>query len=105
MQWRLNIIVITATTGAKKEEAGRALSFGWNRRNQMLRALVRISLSILVIGLCVSQPAHARIHRLAPAAAAGAATPKPDAQIPVKMKRDPADMALDRKSKGICKGC
>jgi hypothetical protein len=32
------------------------------------------------------------------------ATTKPDAQTPVEMKRDPADIALDRKIKGICKG-
>jgi hypothetical protein len=33
------------------------------------------------------------------------ATTKPDAQIPVEMKGDPTDIALDRKIKGICKGC
>jgi hypothetical protein len=30
---------------------------------------------------------------------------KPDAKIPVETKRDPADIALDRRIKGICKGC
>jgi hypothetical protein len=38
-------------------------------------------------------------------ATAPAATTKAEAKIPVEPNRDPADVALDRKIKGICKGC
>jgi hypothetical protein len=45
--------------------------------------------------------ASSRTERTAPAAT----TTKPDTKIPVETNRDPADVALDRKIKGICKGC
>jgi hypothetical protein len=70
-----------------------------------MRALVLMLLAILSLGLCGTHRADARTHRHARETAAPVATTKPDAKIPVEMKRDPADIALDRKIKGICKGC
>jgi hypothetical protein len=58
-------------------------------------------ISLIVIAICASDAADARPrHR---AAVATPATLKP-ANVP-EQKRDPADIALDRKIKGICRGC
>jgi hypothetical protein len=62
---------------------------------------VRTILTIMVVVLCATH-ADARTHRL-PKRAVPVAT-KPDATIPIEKNRDPADVALDRKVKGICKG-
>jgi hypothetical protein len=59
---------------------------------------------LLVTAAAVGATANARSLRRAPKATQ-AATVKPDAKIPTEQKRDPADIALDRKIKGICHGC
>jgi hypothetical protein len=60
-----------------------------------------VAIGILAWG--TTNDAHARSHRHAPKPAAASAVAKP-ANIPEK-DRDPADIALDRKIKGICRGC
>jgi hypothetical protein len=55
-----------------------------------------------LFALCANHAADGRSHRRTPAAAAAT---KPDAKIPTEQKRDPADIALDRRIKGICRGC
>jgi hypothetical protein len=62
-------------------------------------------LAVVLVALCATHAVIARSHRQAPKSTAPAATTKPDAKIPVEPNRDPADVALDRKIKGICKGC
>jgi hypothetical protein len=59
---------------------------------------------IVVVALCATTAADARSDRRAPNGPA-ATLKKPDAKIPVEQKRDPADIALDRRIKGICRGC
>lgn len=69
--------------------------------------LTRIIIRLVVVfsfALCATNAAQARSHRRNPEPTAGVAT-KPDAKIPAEQKRDPADIALDRKIKGICRGC
>jgi hypothetical protein len=61
--------------------------------------------AIIVVAFCATQTVDARTHHRAPKAAVRVAATKADAKIPVETKRDPADVALDRKIKGICKGC
>ena len=68
-----------------------------------MRAAVRTILKITVVALCATQVADARTHHRAPKRNAPAVT-APAANVPEK-NRDPADVALDRKIKGICKGC
>jgi hypothetical protein len=48
---------------------------------------------------------NARTHYRAPKITAPASATKSNAKIPVETNRDPADIALDRRIKGICKGC
>jgi hypothetical protein len=59
---------------------------------------------LLVTAAVVGGPVDARSLRRAPKATQ-ATLVKPDAKIPTEQKRDPADIALDRKIKGICRGC
>jgi len=59
-----------------------------------------VAIGILAWG--TTNDAHAS-HRHASKPAAASAVAKP-ANIPEK-NRDPADIALDRKIKGICRGC
>jgi hypothetical protein len=61
-------------------------------------------LTIIVIALCVTHAVYARSHHRAPKRTTPAAI-KADDKIPVETNRDPADVALDRKIKGICRGC
>jgi hypothetical protein len=56
----------------------------------------------LVAPLWATQAANARTHPRAPKRTARAATTTLGAKIPVEMKREPA---LERKIKGICRGC
>ena len=60
---------------------------------------------IVVVALSATRAVDARTHHRVSKTSALAATTKPDAKIPVEVKRDPADVALDRKIKGICNGC
>jgi hypothetical protein len=69
----------------------------------LARMITRLML-VVSFALCATNAAHARSHRRNPEPTAGVAT-KPDAKIPTEQKRDPADVALDRKIKGICRGC
>jgi hypothetical protein len=59
---------------------------------------------VLVVALGATSSVLGRTHHRVPRKAAPtvAATP---VQIPQEEKRDPADIALDRKIKGICRGC
>jgi hypothetical protein len=59
----------------------------------------------MTVAFCATHAVVARTHHRAPKTTASVAATKPDAKIPVETKRDPADIALDRKIKGICKGC
>jgi hypothetical protein len=63
--------------------------------------------TIVVVALFAIHAAYARSRHQLPKQTASVATSstKPDAKIPEEMKRDPADIALDRKIKGICRGC
>jgi hypothetical protein len=61
-------------------------------------------LAIIMSALCATQTVDARTHHRSKATVP-VATTKADAKIPVETKRDPADVALDRKIKGICRGC
>jgi hypothetical protein len=69
-----------------------------------LRPVIRAALTIWVVTLCVTHAVYARSHR-APKVTAPASATKSEAKIPVEANRDPADIALDRRIKGICKGC
>jgi hypothetical protein len=70
-----------------------------------VRSVIFTLLAIIVTAFCATQTVDARTHHRTPKAAVPVATTKADAKIPVETKRDPADVALDRKIKGICKGC
>jgi hypothetical protein len=72
-----------------------------------MRPGIRTLLAILAVALCATTHAvFARSrHRAPKGTAPAAATTKPDAKIPVETSCDPADVALDRKIKGICRGC
>jgi hypothetical protein len=70
-----------------------------------MRPIIGMLSTIVVILLWTIHPAAARTHHRALKTAASPAGNKPDVKIPVEMKRDPADVALDRKIKGICHGC
>lgn len=66
-----------------------------------------IFLAVLMI-MAVALPTaalNARTHHRAAKTTAPVRTTKLNTKIPVEMKRDPADVALDHKIKGICKGC
>jgi hypothetical protein len=64
----------------------------------------------MAIALAAASSVQARTHHRAakPSTTAVAATPAvtaTSANIPTEQNRDPADVALDRKIKGICRGC
>jgi hypothetical protein len=69
-----------------------------------VRSVIFALLAIIVAAFCATRNVDARTHHRVPKAVP-VATTKADAKIPVETKRDPADVALDRKIKGICKGC
>ena len=58
---------------------------------------------IAAVALCAANGASARSHHRAPKAVAQPATTN-SANVPEK-NRHPDDVALDRKIKGICRGC
>jgi hypothetical protein len=70
-----------------------------------MRPGIRTTLTVLLVALCATHAVIARSHRRAPKSTAPAAATKAETKIPVERNRDPADVALDRKIKGICKGC
>jgi hypothetical protein len=60
-------------------------------------------LTITLVALCATRAVDARTHRAAKSSAS-VATRATMTSSPEK-NRDPADVALDRKIKGICRGC
>jgi hypothetical protein len=70
----------------------------------LVKLVIQACSILAVFALCATHAVEARTHH-----PAVKSTPpiiaKPDAKIPVEMNRDPADIALDRKIKGICRGC
>ncbi|QAU41760.1 hypothetical protein X265_31805 [Bradyrhizobium guangdongense] len=71
-----------------------------------MQKLLNCTLCIaFVAALALNEPAEARRHRQHPHPVA-AATGEPNARKPdVDSPRDPADKALDKKLKSICRGC
>jgi hypothetical protein len=69
-----------------------------------MRPFIR-TLSIVMVALCATTSVDARTDHRPPKSVTPVATTKPEAKIPVEVKRDPADVALDRKIKAICRGC
>jgi hypothetical protein len=69
---------------------------------------MRSLLLLVVIALLAASPVSARTHHRAAKPAAAPTTEAPaavkSANVPEK-DRDPEDIALDRKIKGICRGC
>jgi hypothetical protein len=63
------------------------------------------TLLIAVVGLCAAHAVVARTHHRAPKSTAPVSATKIEANIPQEKNRDPADVALDRRIKGICRGC
>jgi hypothetical protein len=59
----------------------------------------------MVVALFTTDAVFARTHHRAPKRTETAATIKTGATSPAEQNRDPADIALDRKIKGICRGC
>jgi hypothetical protein len=67
-----------------------------------MRSVIRRLLTIAVVAVCPTKGVNAQTHHSASNTTAPVAA-KPDVKIPVK-RLDPADIALDRKIKGICRG-
>jgi hypothetical protein len=71
----------------------------------MLKSKRSALIAMAMVALCASHAVNARTHHRAPKTTAPAPAIQSDAKIPVETNRDPADVALDRRIKGICKGC
>jgi hypothetical protein len=71
----------------------------------MLKSKRSVLIATAMVALCATHAVNARTHYRAPKITAPASATKSDAKIPVETNRDPADVALDRRIKGICKGC
>jgi hypothetical protein len=69
-----------------------------------MRSVAR-ALLIMVVALCATHAVFARSHHRVPKRTAPAAMTKTVTTIVPEKNRDPADIALDRKIKGICRGC
>jgi hypothetical protein len=65
----------------------------------------RTFLTITVVALFTTHAVFARMHHRAPKRTVPAATTTTEATSPAEKNRDPADVALDRQIKGICRGC
>jgi hypothetical protein len=65
----------------------------------------RMFLTIIVVALFATHAVFARTHHRAPKKTGPAATITTEATSPPEKNRDPADVALDRRIKGICRGC
>jgi hypothetical protein len=70
-----------------------------------MKLRMRTFLTIMVVTLCATTAVFARTHHRTPKRTVAAAATKTEATSPVEKNRDPADVALDRRIKGICKGC
>jgi hypothetical protein len=71
----------------------------------MLKSKRSVLIATAMVALCATHAVNARTHYRAPKITAPASATKSGAKIPVETNRDPADVALDRRIKGICKGC
>jgi hypothetical protein len=69
-----------------------------------MRSVVRIILTIATVALCATASVDAQTHHRSSKVKEPVMVGTPTANVPEK-NRDPADVALDRKIKGICKGC
>jgi hypothetical protein len=69
------------------------------------RAKRSVLIVVAVVALSATHSIDARTHHRKPKITAATATTNPEAKMPIETKRDPADIALDRKIKGICRGC
>jgi hypothetical protein len=109
MRWFIRATGIIVAIGDKWKEAADKppLSLLRNdaRKPSAMRHLARLLSTTAVVALSATHAVDARTHHRALRATAPAAATKSDTKIPVELKRDPADVALDRKIKGICKGC
>jgi hypothetical protein len=63
-----------------------------------------VLIAMAIVALCATHAVDARSHHRAPKRTAPATIAAPKV-TPSKVPRDPADVALDRRIKGICKGC
>jgi hypothetical protein len=59
----------------------------------------------VVIALAAAEPVSARTHRPAKPVPLPAASPIARSENVPEQNRDPADIALDKRIKGICRGC
>jgi hypothetical protein len=59
---------------------------------------------VFVVTLCTTSSVLGRTHHPEPKRNVPTVATTP-VEIPKEEKRDPADIALDRKIKGICRGC
>jgi hypothetical protein len=66
---------------------------------------MRTFLTIMAVALFTTHAVFARSHHHAPKGTVPTAAPKTEATSPPEKNRDPADVALDRQIKGICRGC
>jgi hypothetical protein len=62
-------------------------------------------LMVIVVALCATQAVVARTHHRAPKTTTPALATKPGTAIIPEKNRHPEDVALDRRIKGICRGC
>jgi hypothetical protein len=69
-----------------------------------MRPLARAALTVIAVALCATNSVVARTHHFRTAKNTAPAAAK-RANIPPEKNRDPADVALDRRIKGICRGC
>jgi len=65
----------------------------------------RTFLTIMMVALFTTHAVFARTHHRAPKRTASGATITTETTSPPEKNRDPADVALDRQIKGICRGC
>jgi hypothetical protein len=71
---------------------------------RLVKLVIQACSILAVFALCATHAVDAQTRHHAAKSTAPIIT-KLDAKIPVEMNRDPADIALDRKIKGICRGC
>jgi hypothetical protein len=63
-------------------------------------------LTVIVVAQSATHAVDARTHHRTPKSSASTApATKPATAIVPEKNRDPADVALDRRIKGICRGC
>jgi hypothetical protein len=70
-----------------------------------MRPVIGTLLTMMMVALTTPDAVDARAHHRTPKTTAQASSTRSDAKIPVETSRDPADVALDRRIKSICKGC